>query len=210
MRRLRVIILGSVLAGFAFASTASACSGPRLPSNANQPIDPKRINQKLFSEVVLAWTNYHRCKSRRSELENVRGLERAAASHSKNMAKYLILSHQTRVRGEQTLQKRYRKNGVRIKRGAENISQYFLYQTGRTRYLIRDINSCHFSRGGQRIPRHTYASLGKLAVTDWINSGAHRKNSLNRAYERSGAGLAVTYTNEKPCGIIYVAQNFAD
>lgn len=189
---------------------AAACSSPRLPSNATDAIDPDRINQRLFARVVTEYTNYYRCQDGQKKLKIVSGLNGAAVSHSENMAKYLVLSHQTRARGEETLQKRYKRNRVRIRAGAENITQDFLFNTGRSRYLIKDREACHFEQGGQRVPVHTYASLGQQVVKDWVESPAHRKNSLNAKYSRAGAGLAVTYTNAKPCGVIYVTQTFAD
>ena len=197
--------------GFTVAGTqAFACQGPRLPSNANEPINFDRINQALFSRVITSWTNYYRCKAGQKPLRRTDGLTRIAARHSKNMARYRVLSHETPSNGYQTIQQRIKRSGSRSKRYSENISRYFAYQTGRSRFLIKDMSTCHFTQGGQRVSQHTYASLGKVTVQDWIQSASHRKNSLNRYYTKSGAGLGVAYTSERPCGLIYVSQTLAN
>ncbi|MEO0342412.1 MAG: CAP domain-containing protein [Pseudomonadota bacterium] len=206
----RSILIITILFTLIAPSLVQACAQPRLPSNANKTIDPKRINQALFSKVVTEYTNYYRCRAGRRSLRDTNALTRTASMQSKNMAQYNVLSHQTRARGEQTFKQRLKKNRVRIRAAAENITMDFLLATNRRRYLIKDIEACHFEQGGKRVEVHTYASLGRLVVQDWLASASHKKNSLNTKYARSGAAIAVSYTSSKPCGVVYVTQTFAN
>ncbi|MEO1563870.1 MAG: CAP domain-containing protein [Pseudomonadota bacterium] len=208
MFRLVTVIFVSVatLSG----GVALACQGPRIPSNAYEAINLNRINQALFSRVIVEWTNYYRCKAGQQPVRRVDSLTRAASTHSKNMARYQILSHETPARGAQTIKKRVNKASRRSKRYSENISQYFAYQTGRSRFLIKDMSQCYFTQGGERVSVHTYASLGEITVNDWINSPAHRRNSLNGYYNKSGAGVGVAFTDQRPCGLFYVSQTLAN
>jgi len=207
---LRAVLLSIAIATGAMSGVAYACAGPSIPKKANEPINFKKIDQALFSRVAVEWTNYYRCRAGQDDVRDNKSMSRAASTHSKNMAKYLKLSHETRAAGQQTLKKRLNKAGIRSKRYSENISQYFVYQTNSQRFIIKDISTCHFTRGGQRIPKHTYASLGKLTIKDWVESPAHRRNSLNPNYNLTGAGLSVAYTKDKPCGLVYVTQTFAN
>lgn len=106
---------------------------------------------------------------------------------------------------------RLSKAGVRFRTAGENIAQRKLYQlTGRA-ILIKAATSCNmrYADTRQPVPRHTYRSLAKSAVTAWMNSAGHRHNILNRSFGRVGTGLGINQAGAA-CGTVYLTQNFAD
>jgi uncharacterized protein YkwD len=182
----------------------------KVPSRLNQPIPAKRLNQQLFNEAVLIYSNAARRKHGRRPLANDPRLSKAASDHALNMARLKTHSHVLPVRGQKNLKQRMKRQSVGYRLAAENIAMDKVY-----RLLGRPISmrssGCNFTYNDnkQPVPVHTYASLAKQVVTRWLNSPKHRSSLLSAKFARIGAGAGID-PNGPACGDLYLVQNFAD
>ncbi|UWP92360.1 hypothetical protein K3X13_00370 [Aliiroseovarius crassostreae] len=193
----------ALLAGAA----ASAEAGCRLQqvSGANAPLPAKNINRALLNAAVIAQSNYARCKNGLPPLKSVSGMSKQAVAHSKWMAKSRKLTH----KGRTTLMARLKGSGVRFKTGAENIGLFSLYRIDGVMTRDIDLSQCRIAyMDGTPVPRHSYASLAKLAVESWMASSKHRKNLLMRKAHMVGNGSGVDLKAAR-CGKVYLTQIFA-
>jgi len=180
-----------------------------VPSRLNQPITGK-IDQQLFDEAVLIYSNAVRKANGRSPLQRDPALSRAAADHARNMARLRTHSHELPVRGQKYLRQRMERVSVRFRLAAENIAMDKVYRLlGRP--IAAGYSGCDFTYGDTKthVPIHTYASLAKQVVDRWFKSPGHKKNLLNPKFRRIGSGVGID-PNGPACGDFYLAQNFAD
>jgi uncharacterized protein YkwD len=186
---------------------ASACSPARV-SGANAVIDPRSIDQALFDAAVTAETNARRCQAGLSPLAIESRLRRAAATHSDWMAETRQLAHVSTVSGQRTVPERIQSANVRLSGGAENIGHVPRMAFPEPRFRIVDAGRCQFrSNAGDEVPPHSYASLARRIVAEWMASASHRRNILNANMTR--VSHAVAFDGRSPhCGRYYVTQHF--
>ncbi|WP_421702447.1 CAP domain-containing protein [Aliiroseovarius sp.] len=200
MTKLGALLLGALLMTAASGAEAR-CNRANVPG-AEAQVPAGRINQALLDAAILSEVNYERCRKGLRALKPEPRLTRTAAGHSKWMARAARLSH----KGSNTLTQRLKRSGVKFRTGAENIGMVHYYQIDRVVFLTR--GSCQFTnQAGQPLPPHSYASLARAAVGNWMNSPKHRANILNRQVKFMGAGAGYNGRAEY-CGTVYLTQNF--
>lgn len=201
-----------VFAGAVILMAVMSWGGPGaadVPNRLNQPLTGK-IDQRLFDEAVLIYSNAVRKANGRPPFKSDPALSKAAADHARNMARLRTHSHELPVRGQKHLKQRMQRVSVDFRLAAENIAMDKVY-----RLLGRPIavgyNGCNFTYGDTKtpVPIHTYASLAKQVVNRWYQSPGHKKNLLNPKFRRLGSGVGVD-PNGPACGDFYLTQNFAD
>jgi uncharacterized protein YkwD len=205
MRFALVAMLLTLTAGF--AAPAMACSVPAV-SGAGAVIDPRSIDLDLFDAAVLAEANARRCQAGVSPLASEGRLRRAALTHSDWMAQTQQLTHVSTVRGQQTVPERIQSSRVRLAGGAENIGFVPRMAFPEPSFRIVDSARCVFqSRAGEPVSPHTYGSLARTIVREWMASPSHRTSLLNGNFTR--VSHAVAFDARAPfCGRFYITQHF--
>ncbi|MEM7213510.1 MAG: CAP domain-containing protein [Pseudomonadota bacterium] len=174
-----------------------------LPRNGGHDAD-------VLGEAVLIETNRSRCSQGVAPLAGNAALQQAAGLHSQDMARERFFSHDSPVRGRETLAARVTQVGFRFQRVAENIieSRYMAYRYGAP-YQVIDAVRCEFSYAdGEKIRPHTYATLAREVVTRWMESPGHRGNILTPDLRAHGFALAPN-ADSSLCGGIYATQVMA-
>jgi uncharacterized protein YkwD len=199
------------LVGVAVPSVASACAMPRLGSAHSQQISVRSPNQSLFNEAVLHFVNRERCRAGRTEFRSDSRLVNMAASHSQGMAQTRVFAHRIPKAGYETMQRRLAAARVQWRAVAENIAKNYVYAINNRPISARTGGQCvfYYAGSGRQVPKHTYASLAEAVVAQWMGSPGHRRNILDRRFNRIGSGFAVD-TRSGLCGEIYLTQNFAN
>ncbi|MDA5095380.1 CAP domain-containing protein [Aliiroseovarius sp. KMU-50] len=196
-----------IAATLTLASLGAAEAGCKLQSvsGANASLPTKRVNVSLLNAAILSEVNYVRCKHGRAPLKAAKGMTKQADAHSKWMARAQRLTH----KGRSTLTGRLKGSGVRFRTGAENIGVFHVYRIDGVMTRDIDIRSCRIAyMDGSTVPRHSYASLAKMAVNYFMDSPKHRKNLLHRGVGLVGNGSGIDL-KAKRCGKIYMTQIFA-
>lgn len=181
-----------------------------IPRHLHQKISTSKPNPQLFNEAVLLFSNAARRKHGRSPLTLDPALALAANDHARNMARLKTHSHDLPVRGQRDLSQRIKRRSVSFRLAAENIAMDKVYRLlGRP--ISANYSGCNFRYGDTKeaVPAHTYASLAQQVVSRWVASPGHKKNLLNKKYQRLGAGIGVD-PDGPACGDFYLVQNFAD
>ncbi|WP_068108543.1 CAP domain-containing protein [Tropicimonas marinistellae] len=191
------------------ADAARSCA--RAPvSGVDQPVDPKRIDQRRLNAAILSEVNYLRCRKGLSQLAAPGSLQKVAAGHSRWMASKGRLTHMSDRRGKQTPKDRVVSTGLVKRMGSENIAKVSLYRLDEVgRFRIDDAAACRFrTTNGNRIGPHTYGSLARYVANLWYNSSKHRKNLMDGRARMTGTGASFD-ARGRNCGNIYLTQNFA-
>ena len=207
MRHLRVWI-ALVLTALALplaAAPAAACA--RMPAGAEKTLPAGKIDLRLLDAAFRAETNRARCAHGLKPLEGAKPLIKIAATHSRWMARAARLDHTSSVRGLKRLGDRLKASGIKFRTGTENIGVVPRFRIDGGQFRIEDAAACRFSRGGQALPPHSYASLARHAVKLWMNSPAHRRNILNRDVTRV-ANAAAFDAKGPHCGRFWMTQTF--
>lgn len=188
---------------------AGSCARPAV-SGGNQPVNPNKIDQGRLNAAILAEVNYLRCRKGLTKLAAPAGLQKVAANHARWMARAGSLTHTSNRSGQRTPKQRVVSTGLVKRMGSENIAKVSLYRLDQVgRFRIESAANCQFSTtSGNRISRHTYASLAQYVAKLWYNSSGHRKNLLDGRARMTGTGAGFDAQGGN-CGSIYVTQNFA-
>jgi uncharacterized protein YkwD len=203
-------IIGIFAVLVAILPLAQAQAQDRPPSRLNQPISQKGLDQHLFDEAVLYFSNAARARHGRAPLAADARLAAAAADHARNMARLRTHSHELPVHGQARLKQRMARQSVSYRLAAENIAMDKVY-----RLLGRPISmssrGCSFTYDDThtQVPIHTYASLAEQVVARWLASPKHRASLLSAKFRRLGSGVGIDPAGSA-CGDLYLAQNFAD
>lgn len=193
----------------ALAGWAPQAGAQHDPRAFNRPIAAESLDQGLFNQAVLHYSNAARRKHSLAPLKPDPGLTQAAATHAQNMARLKTHAHVLPVRGQRHLQDRMRRQSVSYRTAAENIAMDKVY-----RLLGRPISTssrgCNFvyADNNQQVPVHTYGSLAEQVVNRWMASPNHRQSLLSKRFERLGAGVGIDPSGTG-CGDVYLVQNFA-
>jgi uncharacterized protein YkwD len=196
------LCLSGVLGGATCAQT--------VPDRLHQPITAEALDQRLFNEAVLLFSNAARRQHGRAPLSADPDLARAATEHANNMARLRRHSHELPVRGQRHLGQRIKRQSVQFRLAGENIAMDKVF-----RLLGRPISTgsagCSFVYADTRapVPRHSYASLAEQVVGRWLASPKHRDSLLSSRFQRIGSGIGIDPSGPA-CGDLYLVQDFAD
>ena len=193
-----------------FTQTAQACT-VKLPRGSDAVVDPKKVNDKLMSQTILAYTNQARCAAGQKPLKYDKKLTTAADIHSAWMAKARKMTHTSNVSGQTDLAARLKKTRATFKvTAAENIGKLsrMAFPRGAS-FRIKDAAACKFTtKDGSPIPSQSYQSLAREIVGLWMASPSHKKNIMKPRVLRHGATVGFDAKGQH-CGDYFVTQVFA-
>jgi uncharacterized protein YkwD len=184
-----------------------------IQESLRQPIDFKNIDYPLLYATIFVLTNEEREKNGLNPLQFSKEAENSAAGHAQDMVKYSFYSHTSPIRFKRTLRDRINRSGLNPKYLGENICSTFglQYEPGKKVGKPQNPGEFHYlnASNNERIPPHTYLSLGKSVIRLWMESPTHRKNILNPAFTHLGCGAEV-YFEKSFYGMPYfmAVQNF--
>ena len=193
----------------ALAGTEAAAA-EKVPSRLNQPISPDGIDQKLFDEAVLIYSNAARRGRGLAPLSRDAKLARVASDQARNMAKLRMHSHALPIKGQSGFKERLDRQSLSYRNAGENIAMNKVYRlVGRP--ISTKMSGCSFTYGdtNQPVPIHTYATLAQDVVAKWLSSPKHRASLLSPGFRRLGSGVGVD-PKGVACGDVYLVQDFAD
>jgi uncharacterized protein YkwD len=159
----------------------------------NQEVDLKNIDYNLLNAAIFFVTNYHREKSNLSPLKYDEKLDAAASEHARDMVVHSFFSHESPVDGKKTIADRVKLAGLsKFLSLAENIAQNFAFDYAAGRGFFGGYNSAGVPdfkySNGEKIKIHTYLSLAKTLLSQWLKSPGHRTNILDRQMTHLGTG----------------------
>lgn len=190
---------------------AQTCTPPVFTQRFLQTI-PETPDHSLFTEALLTAVNFERCTAGKQPLHTQTALRKAAQIHSRNMAKTNTFNHISRAGNARTVKDRAKLANLHWRWIAENIALIPRYHFGdKIAFQVIDRAACRFANtsNGAEIPAHSYASLARTVITQWMASEAHRDNILSRYADRMGAAVEFDPAGA-PCGQFYITQVFAD
>jgi uncharacterized protein YkwD len=180
---------------------------------ANGRIDMESVNYPLLHAAVFYETNRQRALNKLPVFEHSPALETSAKGQSDDMAKRKFFSHDSPVKGKETLARRLALVGISNCDSGENIADTFgIEYTADKGVYAPDQNGGYFSYEykGEPIKNHTYLGLARSVVSQWMKSPGHKRNILSARYHYLGAGAA---RHRNPdfynMDYFYFTQNFA-
>ena len=199
------LIFSAVLAGSALRA---ACPAPLSGSSYDRRINSGSINQGLFNQAVLYYTNKIRCQRGLPLFASTRDVTGAANTQARNMTRTRTYSHDLNVAGARNLRERMRSQSQSFRSAGENIAKNFVYVLNGRPYIPADNCAFRYLNTREPVPVHTYRSLAEELVDSWEGSRDHRANILNRRYTRMGAAFGIDRRGQL-CGEVYASQVFA-
>ena len=160
---------------------------------AQQRINAKAIDRALLHAAIFYETNRRRALHHLPVFKHSQALEAAARDHSRDMVQRNFFSHKNPAKGKKTLKDRLRRVGITNVYMAENIAYLSVLDRNPDRALYTpEQNGGYFSYTykGEPLRNHTYLSLAKAVVEQWMNSKGHRENILNSHYVFLGCSVA--------------------
>ncbi|MEX0969738.1 MAG: CAP domain-containing protein [Paracoccaceae bacterium] len=192
--------------GVAQTAFAQSCAGARPSGNINRAIDSRPIDQVLFAQLVLYYTNVERCQRGMRAVQLSNGTQRAATFLAEGMAQTRTYSHTLNLPGMRTLSDRLHFAGESFRRGGENIALNFYFVLNGRSFTGGACNY-RYQGSGQPVPKHSYDSLASELMAGWMASAGHRSNILGRQFNRMGAAIGLDPRGQL-CGQIYASQLF--
>lgn len=186
------------------ASVAETLESDRLDARISlEKFDTYRLNAAIF------WaTNEARAAEGLKPLEHHSVLEEEATKYAVRLVKLNALSHSDPETGASP-QDRLTAAGVANPLPSENIATNVLIQMGDG----QEVYEIDASRGlfsteprGKPIPFHTYTSLGRAFVKNWLDSPGHRRNLLDDEAVQLGCGVALDRSQQFP--VVIGVQKF--
>lgn len=173
------------------AAPALAACPPKVPP-APRPLSVAVADSPDFSAAVVAEVNRYRCAAGLPPVGLDDRATRASRGHSLWMAEAGQMSHDSTLKGRETLQRRLRAEGIAIRRGGyESIGNL-------RHYSVRGLD-CHTGR-----PIPTEAALARQIVAMWIESPGHQ--ALLMAPRASWAGAAAAVSHQpRSCGAVFLS-----
>ncbi len=183
----------------------------KLPAAA-KTIDFKNIDYPLLHAALFYATNEQRAKHKVATGRHSPVCEKAAYGHSVDMVRGDFFSHTSKIKNKKTVMDRMKLAGYKTGGVAENIAITFAlqYEAGKPVYTPSQ-NDGYFSYTykGEPIQNHTYLSIAKAALVQWMNSPGHRANILEGfAYFGCGGYLIPSISKDK-IPKFKLTQNFA-
>jgi len=179
----------------------------------NQKINSRNIDYALLHAAIFFETNRQRVLHGLPLFKHSPALEKAAHGHSKDMVRYNFFSHDSRVRGKETLSKRLAKVGIDNAYKGENLATVCVmeYESGKPVFTPPQ-NGGYFSytHKGKPINNRSYLVVARTVVRHLMGSPAHRKNILTKEFKFLGVGTAL-FKERKFHNMPYfkATQNFA-
>lgn len=174
----------------------------------------QNLDAPLLAAAVFLATNEVRGQQGLPPLAWSPELERSAWNHARRMAVEGFFSHEDpRDATRRTLEKRGKRGGVTNPRMAENIATVFAlrYQSGDPVYPLQGgSGGWSLVPYGDPLPYHSYRSLARALVNQWMNSPGHRANILSPYALQLGCGLAPFRDSQSQSGMpmFTAVQNF--
>ena len=162
-------------------------------NRAQQRLNIEKIDNALLHAAIFYETNRRRAQNDLPQFTHSSALEEAAFAHSRDMVANNFFSHTSPVKDKKTMKNRLNKVGITNAYMAENIAYMSALDSDPDRPLYNpEQNGGYFSYTfkGDPLLQHTYLSLAKALVDQWMNSKGHRKNILNPDYTYLGCGAA--------------------
>lgn len=180
---------------------------------AKQTIDFGDVDYFLLHAAVFFETNRVRLLHDLPPFIHSPALEKIAHEHSREMAARGFFSHDSVVRGRETMAKRMAGIGITNAHAAENIAYVSAleYEAGKPVFTpVQNGGYFSYTYKGERLPNRTYLSVARALLSGWMSSPLHRGNILNADYTYLGVGVAY-YINESSSGMPHfkATQNFA-
>jgi uncharacterized protein YkwD len=160
---------------------------------AQQQIIIENIDYMLLNAALFYETNRRRLEHNLPEFRHSEAIEETASSHSRDMVEKKFFEHNSPIKGKRTLKDRLERNGIANAYIAENIAYLSALNRDPDRPLYTpEQNDGYFSYTykGAPLANHTYLSLAKVLLDQWMNSKGHRENILNHHYTFLGCGAA--------------------
>ena len=160
---------------------------------AQQQIIIEEIDYMLLNAALFYETNRRRIEHNLPAFRHSDAIEETARSHSRDMVEKKFFEHTSPVKGKRTLKDRLERNGIVNANIAENIAYMSALNRDPDRPLYTpEQNGGYFSYTykGAPLANHSYLSLAKALVDQWMTSKGHRENILNRHYIFLGCGAA--------------------
>lgn len=178
---------------------------------ASQPLDQNKLDKPLLREAIIYYTNQIRRERNVGSCRSDRKMQQAAQSHSEELARRGLLSHESYIKGNAHLIDRLQNAGLDLGNtiSGENLgADYFMAIAGIPYYIRKKSGKTVYVNAETKseIQSHTYRTFAKRMVNNWLESAYHRKNLLNKSFERIGIGVAPGLFNGLPA--LYITQNF--
>ncbi len=193
---------------FSTVSAQAACPPPLQGRDYDQQINSGPLNQGLFNNAVLYYTNNIRCARGLSLFTTTRDVFGAANIQAANMTRTRTYSHDLNIRGARNLRERMRAQTRNFRAAAENIAKTFTYVLNGRPYIPANNCAFRYLESKQPVPIHTYRTLALELVNSWETSPGHLANIINRRYTRMGAAFGIDPSGQL-CGEVYASQVFA-
>lgn len=189
-------------------SAQAACPSALQGSAFDRQINRGTLNQDLFNQAVLYYTNKIRCHRGLMPFETTRDVFGAAKTQARNMTRTRTYSHNLNIAGAQDLRQRMRAQTRNFRAAGENIAKNFVYVLNGRPYIPAANCAFRYLSNRQPVPVHTYRSLAQDLVNSWEQSRDHLANILSRRYTRMGAAFGIDRQGQL-CGEVYASQVFA-
>ncbi len=206
----------SVVLFFALWSVARAAGAPaRESTGADAAIDVTHFRGEVAARAIFEESNHRRAGAGLPQLSPLSGAQTAARWQAQYMAQAGAISHvNPNDRSRRTLEDRIRAAGITFRFIAENVALNFAidYEARRPMYRRREPSGevlFSYTGDGPPLRAHTYASLARAVVRQWIDSPGHRQNLLSREAKYLGCAAAPGRQDKSGgLGNIYCAQVF--
>ncbi len=189
-------------------SAQATCPPPLQGSDYDQRINSGTLNQGLFNNAVLYYTNNIRCARGLSLFTTTQDVFGAANTHAANMTRTRTYGHELNIRGARNLRERMRAQTRNFRSAGENIAKTFTYVLNGRPYIPSNTCAFRYLDSKQPVPIHTYRTLAQELVNSWEASPGHLANIVNRRHTRMGAAFGIDPSGQL-CGEVYAAQVFA-
>ena len=174
-----------------------------------QRIDPERFDDALMRSALFYASGQARVRHGASRPARARPLEAMAQDYAERMRDKGFVAHEDPYDpGRRTPKDRAVRVGILNPMISENLATNATieYVSGQRVYYKGVPGKFSATPEGPLLPPHTYASLAKRLVQQWLNSPGHRKNLLHPQVVELGCGVAFQWENTFP--IVYAVQNF--
>lgn len=178
-------------------------------------IDLAHFRDEDAAKAIFEETNRQRAASGVPRLAPLAAAQTAALWQAQYVARTGTLSHINHSdRARRTLEDRVRAAGITYRLVAENIAMNFAidYEARRPMYRRRGPSGeqlFSYTGDGPVLAGHTYASLARAVVSQWMYSPGHRRNLLAREAKYLGCAAAPGARDQSGgLGNIYCAQVF--
>ena len=189
--------------------------GIHAAGSEDSVIDVAHFRVDLATRALFEESNRQRAAAGLPVLAPLAAAQTAALWQAQYMAQTGAVGHvNTTDRSRKNIDDRARAAGIAFRFLAENVAMNFAtdYEPRRSIYSRPGPNGVvirSYEPNGPPLRNHTYASLARVVVTQWMNSSGHRKNLLSRDAQYLGCAAAPGVRDlSHGLGNVYCAQVF--